>query len=266
MTEQTAHEQQLAQTLFAAATNHEPLQAADFDQAQLLPDDESAYRVQDTLTALKQEAVGGYKISLTSPETQALFQADSPLYGAQVASHVLAAPHTFAASDLLEPLAEVELLFTVQEQLSVDDSPAELLAKTLVAPAIEVPDSRFSAWFPALAKRLVLADAAVGGYIVYGREQPANAVFSSPDEVAQVTCQLFHNGTHLKDGQATEVLGNPLTSLHWLVEKLASQGKSLAVGQRVSSGTFLLPEPLTTGEWRAEFNSGLGEVSLNVTD
>lgn len=266
MTEQTAREQQLAQTLFAAASNHEPLQMADFDLAELLPDDASAYRVQTELTALKQEAVGCYKISLTSPETQALFQADAPLYGAQVASHVVSAPHTFAASDLLEPLAEVELLFTVQQELSVDDTPADLLAKTLVAPAIEVPDSRFSEWFPALPKQLVLADAAVGGYIVYGREQPASKVFDSPDAVAQVTCQLFHDGTHLKDGQATEVLGNPLNSLHWLIEKLASQGKALQIGQRVSSGTFLLPEPLTAGEWRAEFDCGLGEVSLNVTD
>lgn len=263
MTEQlTATEKKLAETLFSSYTTHQPLQMADYQE--MVSTDESAYRVQSYLTELKQDTVGGYKVSLTSPETQAMFDSDSPLYGAQISSHFLPAPANFKADQLMEPLAEVELLFTVQRDLSDSDTPAELLQKTLVAPAIEVPDARFSDWFPALPKHLVMADAAVGGYVVYGQERPAAEIFATPEDVAQVHCQLFHDDQYLKAGAATEVLGNPLKSLHWLTEKLAEQGKALTAGQRVSSGTFLLPENLTAGKWAAKFDCGLGEVRLTV--
>ncbi len=38
----------------------------------------------------------------------------------------------------------------------------------------------------------------------------------------------------------------------------------LKAGQRVSSGTFLLPESLTKGEWKATFDKGLSNVMLHV--
>ncbi|WP_270332813.1 2-keto-4-pentenoate hydratase [Ligilactobacillus acidipiscis] len=258
----TTNEGKLAQTLFAAYSEQKPLQMTDYSD--VLSNDESAYRVQSYLTSLKQEPIGGYKVSLTSAETQALFAADAPLYGAQISSHFVESPHTFLRTELMDPLAEVELMITAKEDLSSADSPAELLEKTTVAPAIEVPDSRFSDWFPSLPKHLVMADAAVGGYVVYGKEQDSSTVFATPDDVAAVHCQLFHNDKRLKDGAATEVLDNPLNSLHWLVAKLEEQGLGLTSGQRVSSGTFLLPENLTVGNWRAEFDSGLSDVSLDV--
>uniref|UniRef100_UPI0036F265FE hypothetical protein n=1 Tax=Lactiplantibacillus pentosus TaxID=1589 RepID=UPI0036F265FE len=54
--------------------------------------------------------------------------------------------------------------------------------------------------------------------------------------------------------------------MQWLVGKLAAQGKTLTAGQRVSSGTFVLPPHLTTGHWQADFDCGLGQVALDVTD
>ncbi|GBG95877.1 2-keto-4-pentenoate hydratase [Ligilactobacillus salitolerans] len=260
----TATEKEFATTLYQAYATHTPLNMADYEQT--VTDDDSAYRVQAFLTNLKEEPVGGYKVSLTSKETQDMFDADSPLYGAQVESHFRTSPANFKPEDLMDPLAEVELMFTAKEDLSSSDTPEDLLAKTKVAAAVEVPDSRFSDWFPSLPKHLVMADAAVGGYVVYGPERDSTDVFSSPEDVASVTCKLYHDGEHLKDGAATEVLGNPLSSLHWLTEKLAEQGTALKAGQRVSSGTFLLPEHVTAGTWRADFNWDLGSVEVNVAE
>ncbi|MBA1394838.1 2-keto-4-pentenoate hydratase, partial [Lactobacillus sp. XV13L] len=156
------------------------------------------------LTQEKSEAVGGYKVSLTSEETQKMFDSNSPLYGAQVESHFLQSPANFTSNQLMSPLAEVELMFTAQEEVSSGDSLSDLMAKTLVAPAVEVPDSRFSDWFPSLSKYLVVADAAVGGYVVYGKEVKTAEFFNSPEDLAKVKCQLFHDGQYLKDGAATE--------------------------------------------------------------
>ena len=99
--------------------------------------EDAAYRVQRQLTEDKNEAVGGYKVSLTSKQTQDMFDSDSPLYGAQVKSHFVKSPHNVAATDVMDPLAEVEMLFTAKEDLSASDSLEDLFNKTKVAPAVK---------------------------------------------------------------------------------------------------------------------------------
>lgn len=256
-------EAELAEDLFNAYTTRKPLREADYKG--YVDTEEAAYRVQRQFTEDKHEAVGGYKVSLTSKQTQDMFDSDSPLYGTQVKSHFVTSPHNVNASDVMDPLAEVEMMFTAKEDLSASDSLEDLWHKTTVAPAVEVPDSRFSDWFPSLSKYMVMADAAVGGYVVYGKETDTDQLFKSPDDLANVSCELFHDGKKLKDGASSEVLGNPLNSLQWLVKKLEDQGMPLRAGQRVSSGTFLLPESLTAGDWKATFDKGMGEVELHVT-
>lgn len=259
----SVNETKMVDALFQAYQSHEALKESDFKG--LVNDDQSAYRVQKQLTALKNEKVGGYKVSLTSKQTQDMFDADSPLYGVQVASHFLQSPVHLTQRQLMAPLAEVEMLFTAKEDLSSQDSLEDLMHKTQVAPAVEVPDSRFANWFPSLSKHMVMADAAVGGYVVYGQEIDTDQLFNQVDDLAHVKCQLFFNGNKVKDGASSEVLGNPLNSLHWLTSKLEEQGLRLRAGQRVSSGTFLLPESLQAGHWKATFDQGLGSVLLNLS-
>ena len=260
----TETETQVAQQLFTAYQTQHALTMADFTSS--VADEDAAYRVQAALTALKQQPVGGYKVSLTSAETQKMFDAHTPLYGVQVADHFLAAPTTVRRGQLMDPLVEVELVFKAKEDLSTTDSLTDLWQKTTVAPGLELPDSRFADWFPDLPKNLVVADAAVGGLVVYGTERETAELFASADAVATPKCTLVHDGETVKTGQASEVLGNPLESLKWLVGKLAEQGKTLTAGQRVSSGTFVLPPHLTAGHWQADFDAGLGQVALDVTE
>jgi len=264
MTTATVTETEFAQKLFDAYQTQRALNPTDFKD--VVVDEEMAYRVQAKLTDLKQQPVGGYKVSLTSAETQKMFNAHTPLYGAQVADHFLAAPASVRLSQLMAPLVEVELVFKAKEALTATDSLTDLWRKTTVAPGLELPDSRFSDWFPSLPKNLVVADAAVGGLVVYGEEVATSQRFKSVDAVATVNCRLTHDGVEVKTGVASEVLGNPLKSLHWLVGKLAEQGKVVGAGQRVSSGTFVLPPSLTAGQWEVSFDQQLGNVALVVTN
>ncbi|WP_283679872.1 2-keto-4-pentenoate hydratase [Lentilactobacillus sp. Marseille-Q4993] len=255
-------QRKFAKELYNSYETHQALVEDNFNG--VVTNEDDAYAVQSMVTEMKGEAVGGYKVSLTSKQTQDMFDSDSPLYGAQVTSHFMQSPVELHQAELMEPLAEVEMLFTVTEDVSSSDSLEDLMHKTLVAPAVEVPDSRFSDWFPSLSKYMVMSDSAVGGFVTYGEEVRTDDLFDTVDDVAHVNCELFHDGKKLKDGQSSEVLGNPLKSLHWLVEKLEEQGTPLQKGQRVSSGTFLLPESLTTGRWKATFDKGLGSVFLHV--
>ncbi|MEJ6401128.1 2-keto-4-pentenoate hydratase [Nicoliella lavandulae] len=256
-------EEKLAQALFNAYTNREALKMDEWTD--LLNDEDASYRVQRRLMELKDQPLGGYKVSLTSKQTQDMFDSTEPLYGAQVQNHFVKSPATLSlSSNLMDPLAEVELVFKAKEDLSPEDSLEELARKTTVASGVEVPDSRFSDWFPSLSKYLVMADAAVGGYVVYGDERDTTD-FALKD-LENVHTKLYHDGKEEVDGVSSEVLGNPLNSLHWLVKKLHEQGQSFKAGQRVSSGTFLLPPRLTEGKWTAKFDNGFSDVEVNVTD
>ncbi|UQS86001.1 2-keto-4-pentenoate hydratase (plasmid) [Nicoliella spurrieriana] len=256
-------EEKLAQALYHAYMNREALKMDDWTN--LMNDEEASYRVQRRLMELKAQPLGGYKVSLTSKQTQDMFDSTEPLYGAQVQDHFVKSPATLSlSSDLMDPLAEVELVFKAKEDLSVNDSLEDLARKTTVASGVEVPDSRFSDWFPSLSKYLVMSDAAVGGYVVYGEERDTSE-FSLKD-LENVHTKLYHNGKEEVDGVSSEVLGNPLNSLQWLVKKLHEQGQSFKAGQRVSSGTFLLPPRLTEGDWTAKFDNGFSDVTVNVKE
>ena len=259
----TENELKFAHALFDAYQTRKPLTEKDWQDT--VTTDERAYAVQDKLTALKREAVGGYKVSLTSAKTQAMFAATSPLYGAQVKSHFLTSPATVSLQTLMEPLVEVELAFEATADLLPTDSLSDLMAKTNVAGALELPDSRFADWFPQLSKYMVMADAAVGGLVVYSQPRPTTSLFKDVDQVAKVACELTHDNETVASGQASEVLGNPLNSLHWLVAQLADQGKTFKAGQMVSAGTFVLPPALTSGTWHVDFTHGLASVTVTVT-
>ncbi|MGM9891745.1 2-keto-4-pentenoate hydratase [Limosilactobacillus sp.] len=262
MTKLTPQQADFAHALFEADRTKKPLKEKDW--AGVVTDDETAYAVQDQVMALKGLPVGGYKVSLTSKQTQQMFDSDSPLYGQQVDRHFLPAPATTKLANLMEPLVEVELAFRAKEDLNSTDSLEDLLHKTTVAGALEVPDSRFEDWFPSLGKYNVMSDCAVGGLVVYGTEQATDQLFSSVDDLATVNAQLFLGDRQLDQGSSATVLGNPLNSLQWLVKKLAEQGKQFRQGQLVSSGTFVLPPKLVQGHWKVSFDHGLGSVELTV--
>lgn len=248
----------LAQILYKAYATQEPLDMEAFT----IFDDDSAYRVQKRLTELKAKKLGGYKISLTSAETQKMFNSAEPLYGSQLAERFFKSGVKLNQSMFMDPLVEVELVFTAKVDLSAKDSLNELMAKTTVAPAVELPDCRFKDWFPTLPKNLVMADAAVGGAVVYGDEVDADQ-FSLAD-LAKVHTELFHDRKKVADGKASEVLGNPVKSLKWLTEKLAETDQVVHAGEHISTGTFLLPVSLTPGNWKAEFDYGLSDVKFEL--
>lgn len=260
LTNPTETESKFAQTLFNALQTQTKLDEQKYKD--LVTDDNSGYRVQYALTQLKEEPVAGYKVSLTSKQTQDMFDADSPLYGAEVKHQWLKSPASVALSELMEPLVEVELVFTAKNDLLAEDSVEDLLRKTTVAPALELPDARFNDWFPSLSKLMVMSDNAVAGRVVFGNEVDSSNF--KVDDLSRVKAELKLNGKSLAAGDSSEVLGNPLNSLQWLVKKLASQGLTLRTGQRVSSGTFVLPPHLQAGHYTCHFTSGLGDVDLQV--
>ena len=243
-----------AEQLFKAYQTNQPLAKGVLEFSSR----KDAYQVQDEVLAFKEangEKHAGYKISLTSQETQDLFKSDSPLYGQMTDVTV---KNELSLSDYNEPLVEVELVFLVDEDVNGSDSVEQIMNKCRVAPGLEVPDGRYEDWFPKTTFYEVIADGAVNGAVVMGE-----AAKYTYEDLADVKGVLYLDGEEVKRGHSTEVLGHPVNSVKWLAEALESKGKQLTAGSFVSSGTFVLPEKLTTGTYTAKY-SNIGEVTLVV--
>lgn len=117
--------QEYANRLYSA---YEKRQAFEKDQIPESIHPRLAYELQQAVTAKKAqngEALAGYKISLTSPETQQLFSSEKPLYGALTAPAI--SGNAIELSSMLSPLIEIELMFLIQEDIDADDSTTAIL-------------------------------------------------------------------------------------------------------------------------------------------
>src|SRR5699024_7370249 len=216
---------------------------------------EAAYNIQNEILSMQNASAKGYKISMTSEETQALFDSSEPVYGPFTDSQVIT---EMSLGDYNIPLAELELVFYVNEALSAADDEESILRKCTVAPALELPDGRYNDWFPNISKYEVVADCAVAGAVVIGEAKSADY-----DDLDNIIGRLLFNGEEIKRGQSDEVMGHPVKAVKWLIEKLGSQGKELEAGQFVSSGTFILPVQLEAGKYEGIFD-GFGSVEIEV--
>lgn len=258
MTDLSAADEKTAEKLFQAYVHKQQI---DKEQIPASLEKQQAYGIQHALTAKKIHSAGeelkGYKVSLTSPETQKLFNSTTPLYGALMSSALSGG--IIELAKMSSPLIEIELIFIAQEDLSPADSIEDILQKTVVSPGIEVPDSRFDDWFPKITLGQVIADSAVAGKIVCG--VPVSSV--SYEGLADIQGVLRFNGEEIASNSSTAVLGHPVMALKWLVDELAEHGNALKKGMYVSSGTFISPKKLERGYYTASYE-GIGEVALKV--
>src|SRR5690625_5164261 len=116
----------------------------------------------------------GYKISLTSKETQDMFRSSTPLYGS-LTNYILTL-ESLKLDNLHAPLIEMKLMLIANEHLTKEDDYASILQKMSIAPGLEIPDSRFTDWFPNLSFGKVIADSAVAGKVIVGERSEERRV------------------------------------------------------------------------------------------
>jgi 2-keto-4-pentenoate hydratase len=220
-----------------------------------------AYQVQHELAALKTEVLGeseaGYKISLTSVATQHMAGTDGPAYGVLTDRNVRHSPALLDLGELNAPLVEGEIAFIVVAPLRGRPTDAEILARTRLTVALEVPTSRCQDWFPIRNLPCFIGDCAGAGAVVLGDE------FAVPPETALADLRMVVScdGEVLGEGAGTEVLGNPGNAIRWLVGKLGSFGRELRIGDVVSSGSVVTPIVARTGRFTADI-SRLGQAHV----
>lgn len=250
---------QLCEQLYHAYAEHKPLAKSVMISNLSI---KQAYDIQHAVTEKKVAhgaKLAGYKISMTSERTMALFDSVEPMYGQLIDEQIWDNSQPLSLSaDVNSALVELELAFIAQQKLLPTDTPEQICDKCLIAPCLEVPDSRYQDWFPKMSKEHLCVDSAVAGYVCMGQ-----AVTASYDTLSHEVGRLYVNDELVLTEPASVVLEHPALAVQWLVQKLQQHNLSIEAGMFVSSGSFGMPVALEMGTYTGKFQS-VGEVSLTV--
>ncbi|MFD4368957.1 2-keto-4-pentenoate hydratase [Rhodococcus sp. NPDC058521] len=202
--------------------------------------------------------VVGHKVGLSSLAMQQMMGVDEPDYG-----HLLADMEAFEdqpvdTAKFCFPRVEVEVGFILGKDLpGAGCTEQDVIDATVAyAPSIELIDSRIKDWKIGLPD--TIADNASSAGFVLGKER----VRPTDIDIKNIDAVLTCNGEQIAEGRSDAVLGNPVTAVAWLAQKVESFGVRLKAGDIVLPGSCTRAIDAHPGDnFRAEF-SGLGSVTL----
>lgn len=234
-----------------------PLLTQTFPQMEMA----DAYAIQKDFVAARVaegRSVRGYKVGLTSKAMQAMSGATEPDFSAMTDDLFLPEDTPIDHARFFRPLIEIEIAFVMKDALKGPGIlPVDVLRATdFVLPAIEIVDFRVGPG-PGMTVVDTVADLAACGAAVLG----ANPCKLEDIDLRRVQGQMRINGKVAQEGEASAVLGNPVTAVAWLANKLGEFGITFEPGQTILTGSFVRALPVNRGdEVVARFDCGLGDV------
>ena len=229
---------------------------------------DDAYAVQAELVAMKLERgrkVIGWKIGLTSRAMQEQLKIDTPDSGVLLDDMLFGNGAAIPKNHFIQPRVEAEIAFLMARDLSgASISREDVLAATaLVAPSLEILDTRILRSDPVSGKPRIITDTvsdnAANAGIVLGPQRHHIDDF----DLRWVGAIVKRNGLVEETGLGAGVLDDPVTGILWLVHRLAAYGQGLKAGDIVLSGSFVRAIEAPPGsQFEADFGA-FGQVSIN---
>jgi 2-keto-4-pentenoate hydratase len=205
--------------------------------------------------------VNGHKVGLSSRAMQEMMGVDEPDYGHLLSDMEVSSDEPVPASQYCYPRVEVEVAFILGETLPGEGCTEDdvIRATEYVAPAIELIDSRVVDWNIKIADTIA-DNASSAGYIL-GPER----VRPEDVDLKLIEAVLIRNGEKVAEGRSDAVLGNPVTAVAWLANKVASFGVTLEKGHVILPGSVHRAIDVRPGDdFVADFQD-FGSVHLSFT-
>ena len=224
-----------------------------------------AYRIQALQIGAWERAgrtVVGRKIGLTSPAMQRQMRVTQPDHGVLRDDMVLADRAAVPVGAFISPRVEPEIAMVLGRDLAGPGCTVAAAAAAVeyLLPSLEIIDSRIADWRISIGD--TIADNASSGAAVLG-DAPVRL---RDQNLRLVGCNLYRDGEVIATGAGGAVFGNPLRSLAWLANTLATFGVTLAAGQVVLPGSVTAAQPVTAGQtWTADF-AGIGTVTARFVE
>jgi 2-keto-4-pentenoate hydratase len=226
--------QDAAAALFAAEATCSPIEplAAQWPTIDVV----DAYEIQLLNVCRRLEAgevVKGHKVGLSARAMQRMLGVNEPDYGHLFADMFVTENGEIATAELCRPRVEVEVAFVLGHELAGPGvTVADVLRATeFVLPALEIIDSRIRDWKITLCD--TIADNASSARVVLG----ANATPLDRVDPRTIGAVLSRNGKVVGTGASGAVLGNPVTAVAWLANKVAQFGVTLDAGDVIMPGS-----------------------------
>lgn len=225
---------------------------------------EDSYRIQEKVVqrfVSEGRKVKGYKIGLTSKAMQDMIGATEPDYSSVMDDMFVDEDAHLKRDDFASPMVEIEIAFVIKKRLEGPFvNAAEVIQATdFILPSIEIVDFRVAP-APGINVRDTIADLAAIGKVVLG----GNPVRLDNIDIRNINAELLINGEVSEAGNSSAVLGNPVTAVVWLVNKLSEFGVAFEPGDVIFSGSCVRAQPVHAGDRvTARFDNGLGDVNLS---
>ena len=201
---------------------------------------EDSYQIQNLLIKkylkiFKNNKIIGKKIGCTNKAAQIQINVKEPFYGTLFSKYSSKSNCKINSKNFFSPFIEPEFSFKLKTKIDIKKAPfkSKEIYKYVesVLPSIEIVDSRYTDWTTVGINHLI-ADNAVNAHWIYGDEINNLDLFNFNNHPVE----LKVNNKKYK-GNSKKVLNNPINSLTWLINKLATQGVSLPSKTFISTGT-----------------------------
>jgi 2-keto-4-pentenoate hydratase len=205
--------------------------------------------------------VRGHKVGLSSRAMQEMMGVGEPDYG-HLLSDMQVLPDTpVPAASYCFPRVEVEVGFVLGESLPAEGCTEDdvVAATEYVAPAIELIDSRILDWDIKIADTIA-DNASSAGYVLGGQRTDPRSV-----DLRAIDAVLLRNGEQVAEGRSDAVLGNPVTAVAWLANKVGAFGVKLEAGNVILPGSVHRAIDVRPGDRFTADMGRLGSVSLSFT-
>jgi len=205
--------------------------------------------------------VVGYKIGLTSGDLQQKFGVKEPDYGHLLDSMVVAQDSEIDFTTLIAPRIEGELAFVLGKDLRGPGlTVTEVMAAIdFVVVAMEIVDSRIRDW-KMKHFDLVADNGASSRFVLCGAKHSIEG-----KDFPTMGMVLYRNGEVWDTGAGAAVMGNPITAVTCLANKLGQRDRGLVAGEVILSGAFGSLVPIVAGDYyRCEIGN-LGSTSIHFT-
>ena len=265
MTESRDRAAALADRLFAENVEGRPFRRLRGTERPASLDE--GYRVQSLLNQRFAEAgrgeIAGYKVGLTSEAIQTMYGSDQPISGVVFEKGVHRSPAQVALADYTHLGIEFELAVEIGSEFRPEDAPFTLedaRARVVACmPAFELIEDR-NADHDDVDALSILVDNSWCAGVVLG---PPRSDWHSLD-LADTPVSLRVNDEPPMPAVTGAAMGNPLHSLVWLANQLASRGTTLKRDMIVMTGSTLATQFPAAGDRFVYEIEGLGAVEATI--
>ena len=202
---------------------------------------EDAYLIQDELKllylSLKDNISIGKKVGCTSTDGQKQLDIDEPFYGNLYSRFYSIDIQELSSKKFNKPFIEPEIALRIKDDINISEAPftikdIDTLFDGFVC-ALEIVDFRFNNNLKEIGALNLIATNGASEHWIRNKE-----IF----EINTINFQnhpvnISFNNQVIGEGNTNSVMGSPLNSALWLLNKITKKGETLLKGHFISTGT-----------------------------